>query len=107
MQWLLLIVLVFLLPEILSTVLDSRFGRAMAARLESGRGEESGAGHVERIRYLEGEVDRLSEDVRRLNEETEFFQKLLAERASPSSSGPAGSGPAPPKPGLPSGEHDD
>lgn len=81
MQWILLIVLIVLLPEILSTVLDSRFGRAMAARLESGRGASSDEGSMERIRHLEGEVDRLGEEVHRLREESDFLQKLLTERS--------------------------
>lgn len=82
MWWLVIIVLAFLVPEILSTILDSRLGRAIAAQVESrGQGLESGA-VTDRIRHLEGEVDRLSEDVRRLTEETDFFQQLLAERAS-------------------------
>ncbi|TVP77054.1 MAG: hypothetical protein EA352_04385 [Gemmatimonadales bacterium] len=81
MQWILLIVLVVLLPEILSTVLDSRLGRAMAARLESGSGTADDEGSTERIRHLEGEVDRLGEKVRRLEEESDFLQKLLTERS--------------------------
>lgn len=82
MWWIVIIVLAFLIPEILSTVLDSRLARALAARIE-GRGSE-GADTVmtARVRYLEGEVDRLAEEVRRLHEESDFLQKLLAERPS-------------------------
>ena len=82
MWWLVIIVFAFLIPEILSTILESRIGRAVAARIES-RGRAGGADGLQgRIRYLEAEVDRLSQDVQRLTEETEFFQKLLTERAS-------------------------
>ncbi len=81
MWWIALIVLAFLLPELISTVLDSRLGRAVAARLEAGGTEGEGAVN-ERIRYLEGEVDRLSDDVRRLRDESDFLQRLLSERSA-------------------------
>ncbi len=82
MWWLVLIVFGLLIPEILSTILDSRLGRAMAAHIEN-RGTTGDAGALnERIRYLEGEIDRLSLDVQRLTEESEFFQKLLSERSA-------------------------
>jgi hypothetical protein len=80
MTWLVIIVLALLIPEILSTVLDSRLGRALAARLEAGADGTQDRATAERIRYLEAEVDRLSEDVRRLTEESDFLQELLAER---------------------------
>lgn len=79
MTWLVLIVLAFLIPEILSTVLESRLGRALAARIESGAGGPDSQ-TLERIRALEGEVDRLSEDLRRVSEESEFLHRLLMER---------------------------
>ena len=84
MWWIAIIVLAFLLPELISTVLDSRLGRAMAARLEAGGGEGDRA-TTERIRYLEGEVDRLSDDVRRLRDESDFLQRLLTERSGSAS----------------------
>ncbi len=80
MTWLVLIVLLFVIPEILSTVLDSRLGRAAAARLESGVERAPDQATVDRIRYLEAEVDRLSDEVSRLAEESDFLQDLLAER---------------------------
>lgn len=84
MWWLVLIVFALLVPEILSTILDSRLGRAVAAQIEN-RTQPSDAGAVaERIRHLEGEVERLSLEVQRLTEETDFFQRLLSERASSS-----------------------
>ena len=48
----------------------SAFGQLSRERLEAVTG------------YLESEVDRLSVDIQRLNEESEFFQKLLTERSS-------------------------
>jgi hypothetical protein len=81
MTWIIIIiVLAVLIPEILSTVLDSRLGRAVAARLEAGGGREGDDVTSERIRYLEAELDRLSDQVRRLSEESEFLHDLLAER---------------------------
>lgn len=84
MTWLVIIVLALLIPEILSTVLDSRLARAIAARLESGGAGAPDEATAERIRYLEGEVDRLSEDVRRLQEESDFLQNLLTDRRTDS-----------------------
>ena len=82
MWWLVIIVFGLLIPEILSTILDSRLGRAAASHIESkGRVGDPGVLH-DRIQYLESEVDRLSVDIQRLNEESEFFQKLLSDRSS-------------------------
>jgi hypothetical protein len=75
--WLLLLVL--LIP-ILSIVLDSQVGKALATRLER-RGLGDGdriAG--ERIAFLESETERLSSEVERLSEESRFLHQLLAER---------------------------
>jgi hypothetical protein len=75
----LLVILVLLIP-ILAIVLDSQVGRALASRLERrslGQGEDMDR---ERLAYLEGEVERLSQEVSRLDEESEFLHKLLEER---------------------------
>jgi len=79
MLW--LIVLVVLMIPLTAIVLDSRLGQAMASRLE----RREGPGAVpeitqERIAYLEGEIDRLDQDVRRLEEESRFMQQLLSDR---------------------------
>ncbi len=81
MTWLVIIVLAFLIPEILSTVLESRLGRAIAARIENGTPGGSDLQTQERVRMLEGEVDRLSAELRRVSEESEFLHRLLTERA--------------------------
>jgi hypothetical protein len=81
MLWIALIVLAVMIPEILSTVLDSRLGRALAARVEDRRLGASEDVVVDRVRYLEAEVDRLSGEIQRLHEEGEFVQRLLTERA--------------------------
>lgn len=75
----LILILVVMIP-LLAIVLDSQVGRALASRLER-RGLEAPADMTaERIAYLEGEVERLSSEVNRLDEEGEFVHKLLTER---------------------------
>ena len=76
----LIFVLVLLIP-ILAIVLDSPVGRALARRLE-GRELSSGADKItsERLSYLEGEVERLTTEVRKLEEESQFLNKLLTDR---------------------------
>ncbi len=77
----LIIVLLILLIPILAIVLDSPVGRALAGRMER-RGLSSGADEVtsERLSYLEGEVERLTTEVRRLEEESQFLNNLLTDR---------------------------
>ena len=76
----LIFVLVLLIP-ILAIVLDSPVGRALAGRLER-KGLGSGSDDVtgERLAFLEGEFERLTSEVRRLEEDTQFLNKLLTER---------------------------
>lgn len=75
----LILILVVLIP-LLAIVLDSQVGRALASRLER-RGLEAPADlTAERIAYLEGEVERLTSEVMRLDEESQFVHKLLTER---------------------------
>ncbi len=79
MFWQILFVLVLLIP-ILAIVLDSQVGRALASRLERrGIGQPDDL-MQERILYLEGEVERLSKEVGRLDDEGQFLQKLLEDR---------------------------
>jgi hypothetical protein len=82
MWWIVMIVIALLIPEVLSTILDSRLGRAIAAQVEARGRTETPEGLADRVRLLEGDVDRLNEDVRRLTEESEFFQKLLSDRST-------------------------
>lgn len=87
MFWQLLILLVLLIP-LLAVILDSQVGKALAARLEKGgRGRREEQLMEERIRYLEGEVERLSSEVRRLDEESSFLHELLADRPPPEEGG--------------------
>ncbi len=75
-----LLVLVLLIP-ILSIVLDSQVGQALAARLERRSLGQPDNATEERIGFLENETERLSTELNRLSEESQFLHKLLAERA--------------------------
>lgn len=84
-----LIILLVLLIPILAIVLDSQVGRALASRLERrGLGQPDDL-LQERLMYLEGEVERLSKEVGRLDDESQFLQQLLEKR-------PGGGGALPP-----------
>lgn len=75
----LILVLIVLIP-LLAIVLDSQVGRALASRLERRGLDVPGDVSAERIAYLENEVERLSAEISRLDEEGQFVQKLLTER---------------------------
>jgi hypothetical protein len=76
-----LIILLVLLIPILAIVLDSAVGRALAGRLERrGLPAASDDATSERLAYLEGEVERLTSELRRLDEESQFLSQLLTER---------------------------
>lgn len=75
-----LLLLVLMIP-LLAVILDSSIARAIAKRLEGGAGGLP-ADEARRLRSLEGEVDRLSEEVARLQEQGEFLERLLDERAA-------------------------
>ena len=88
MFWPLILVLALLIP-ILALVLDSQVGRALASRLERRSLGQPDDLVGERLGYLEGEVDRLSQELGRLEEESQFLHQLLDER-------PGGAGALPP-----------
>lgn len=74
-----LVVLVLLIP-ILSIVLDSQVGKALATRLER-RGLGDGDRIAdERMALLESETERLNSEIDRLSEESRFLHRLLTER---------------------------
>ena len=75
----LIAVLVLLIP-ILAIVLDSDVGKAIARRLERRNLREGDGAVHDRLVYLESELERLTGEVGRLDEENQFFQKLLADR---------------------------
>ena len=76
-----MIFLLVLLIPILAIVLDSPVGRALAGRMER-RGLSSGGEDLtsERLSCLEGEVERLTTEVRKLEEESQFLNQLLTDR---------------------------
>jgi uncharacterized small protein (DUF1192 family) len=78
-----MIFLLVLLIPILAIVLDSPVGRALAGRMER-RGLSSGSDNEtsERLAYLEVEVERLTTELVRLEEESQFLNKLLTERSA-------------------------
>ena len=89
MFWQLIIVLVLLIP-ILSIVLDSQVGQAIAARLERrGIGAPEDV-TVDRIAFLEGEVEQLQAELKRLSDEGQFLQQLLEERPTETGALPPG-----------------
>jgi hypothetical protein len=76
------VILLVLLIPILAIVLDSQLGRALAARVERRPLSPGDDVTQERIALLESEVERLGAELGRLEEESEFLHRLLAERAS-------------------------
>ncbi len=77
-----LVVVLALLIPILAIVLDSQVGRALASRMERRGFSEQQDLAAERLAYLESEVERLGKEIGRLDEESQFLQKLLTERSS-------------------------
>lgn len=76
----LILILVLLIP-LLAIVLDSSVGRALASRLER-RSLDGGQDLMaERIAFLEVEMERLTGEIARLDEEGQFVTKLLSERS--------------------------
>lgn len=75
----LILVLVVLIP-LLAIVLDSQVGRALASRLERRSLDTPADLTAERIGFLEGEMERLTSEIMRLDEESQFVHRLLTER---------------------------
>ncbi len=90
MFWQIIFILVLLIP-ILAIVLDSQLGRALAGRLERRSLTEADELVANRIAFLEGEVERLTSEISRLDEESQFLHKLLAERPKSEALPPGGS----------------
>ncbi|MFP3948971.1 MAG: hypothetical protein ACLFWG_09600 [Longimicrobiales bacterium] len=101
MFWQIMILLVLLIP-LLAIVLDSRVGEALAARLERGSPPGDSERIAQRIQTLEAEVDRLTTEVERLEEESDFLHKLLAERRPGDDTDRSGTRTLPPIDGDPS-----
>ncbi|MDE2794538.1 MAG: hypothetical protein OXL34_06935 [Gemmatimonadota bacterium] len=84
-----IVVLVLLIP-ILAIVLDSDVGKAIARRLERGKRARDDSGAHDRLVYLESELERLGKEVGRLEEESRFLHRLLAEHTDPDALPPSG-----------------
>jgi hypothetical protein len=80
MSLFLIVLLVALLIPLVAVILDSQVGRAIAGRLEGGHGDTASD---RRLAALENEVDRLGRELQRLDEESTFLHKLLAEKRAP------------------------
>jgi hypothetical protein len=80
MMLFLIVLLVALMIPLVAVILDSQVGRAIAARLEGGRGDSLSE---RRIATLEGEVDRLGRELQRLDEESAFLHELLEKKRTP------------------------
>jgi hypothetical protein len=89
MLW--LVILIVLMIPLLAVVLDSQVVRALAARIENDGRTSADPALNKRLAQLEGEVERLSHEVMRLDEETTFLHHLLEKKPLP--------------PELPPGEH--
>ncbi|HIF20798.1 MAG TPA: hypothetical protein EYQ27_02570 [Gemmatimonadetes bacterium] len=76
----LILILVLLIP-LLAIVLDSSVGRALASRLERRSSDGGQDLMAERIAFLEVEIERLTGEIARLDEEGQFVTKLLLERS--------------------------
>jgi len=85
MMLVLIVLLVALMIPLTAVVLDSQVGRALAARLERDRELGGGDAANRRLSALETEVERLSGEVQRLDEESTFLHRLLDEKPTPES----------------------
>ena len=76
----LILILVVLIP-LLAIVLDSSVGRALASRLERRSPDRPSDLMAERMTLLESEMERLTREIARLDEEGQFVTNLLSERS--------------------------
>jgi hypothetical protein len=74
-----IVLLAVLAVVLVVMVADSPIGKALAARLE-GRNDPLSD---RRLAHLESEVDRLSREMQRLDEEGAFLHRLLEEKRAP------------------------
>ena len=88
MQVISIILLLVVLIPLAAVILDSPVGRALARRVE--KDATPPLPDARRIELLEAEVERLSREVNRLDEETTFLHKLLADRSPPQRELPPG-----------------
>jgi len=73
-----LILLVALMLPVLSIVLDSPFGRALARKVDGPEAPPPPLAELaKRVELLEGEIDDLNRSVEGLKEENAFLQRLI------------------------------
>jgi hypothetical protein len=77
MIWVFLIVVVIMIPEVVSILVESRLARALANRIEGGERADDTAALEDRIHWLEGEVERLGRTLEEVRAQGEFVQRLL------------------------------
>lgn len=75
--------MIVLMIPLVTIVLDSQIARALAARIENDGRNALDPGVVKRLAQLESEVERLNNEVTRLDEEASFLHRLL-ENKTPS-----------------------
>ncbi len=93
MMLVLVVLLVALMIPLTAVILDSQVGRALAARLERDRELGGGDASQRRLSVLEAEVERLSAELQRLDEESAFLHRLLEQKPSAERSLPPGEHP--------------
>lgn len=86
----LVVLLVALMIPLTAVILDSQVGRALAKRLEGNRSIDEGDASATRLASLESEVERLSRELQRLDEESSFLHRLLEKKESPGALLPPG-----------------
>jgi hypothetical protein len=80
MSVIVLLILVALLIPIMSVVLDSPIGRALARRLEGAAPSPPAVAELARkVEALEAEIEELNRTVQSLQEESAFLHRLLAD----------------------------
>ena len=80
MEIIALILLVALMIPIIGILIDSPIGRALARRVEGPAPAVPALTELaKKVELLEAEVDDLTKNVRNLEEETQFLQRLLAQ----------------------------
>lgn len=83
MYGLFLIILIALMIPLIAVILDSQLGRALAGRIERGLPSGEDPLLATRVAALEGEIERLTQQVQKLEEESEFLHHLLESKAAP------------------------
>lgn len=88
----LILILAIMIP-LVAIILDSQLGRALASRLERRSLDGPPDLMAERVAFLESELERLTGEIGRLDEESQFLHRLLAERPDEGASLPPGDPP--------------